>query len=150
MATHVTRLRALVGRPVAAVHLLHGPDGWLPDAPVVVTVDGSRLEVCAWELDLSVTWGVLDLAAPAWPTSDRHDWRSVDDPVVGLELVGIDVVENSYSVTRRETGEVTEGWLLSGLRLRTPGPSLTVYNALDQNGLAADELEGMRYRPLPP
>lgn len=156
VATHADRLRALVGQPLTAVQLLYGPDGWLPDAPVVLRIGGEQLEVCAWQLDLSVTWAVVDLAAPAWPTDDRHDWRPAAHPaadaVTGGTLAAVEVVEvveNSYSVRRRETGEQIEGWLLSGLRLTTDDGSLTVFNALDQNGLAGDEgLEGVRYRPL--
>ena len=114
----------------------------------MLTVGADQLEVCAWQLDLSVTWDRIDLASPAWPTADRHDWRRAEEPAVGAEVTGLDVVENSYRVERRGTGEVVEGWLLSGLRLRTPAGHLTVFNALDQNGLATEELEGMRYRPL--
>jgi hypothetical protein len=104
--------------------------------------------VCAWQLDLSVTWDRIDLDLPAWPTEDQHDWQPAREPAVGGEVVGLDVVENSYSVRRRGTEEVVEGWLLSGLRLRTTTGDLTVFNALDQNGLATEDLEGMRYRPL--
>ncbi len=153
VSRHVLALRELVGASLDAVHVLDGPDGWLPDAPVVLSLAGRRLEICAWQLDLSLTWDVIDLDRPAYPTDDRHDWRPADHPavlaVLGRPVESIDVVENSFSVTRRETGEVVEGWLLSGLRLTVAGVPLVVYNALDQNGLAgAEGLDGVRYRPL--
>jgi hypothetical protein len=153
VTAHVERLRTLVGATVESVHLLYGPDGWLPDAPVVLRVGGQQLEVCAWQLDLSLTWGVVDLDAPAWPTEDQHEWRPADvaaaAALLGAAVTAVEVVENSYSVQRRDTGEVIEGWLLSGLRVTAGGVPLTVYNALDQNGLAGEEgLEGVRYRPL--
>ena len=149
VTTHVERLRTFVGRPLSAVHLLQGSAGWLPDAPVVVTVGADQLEVCAWQLDLSVTWDRIDLTAPAWPTSDRHVWQPAEETAVGAEVVGLDVVENSYSVQRRETGEVVEGWLAVGPAAADDRRrSHDLQRARPETASRRRSSRAMRYRPL--
>jgi hypothetical protein len=137
---HGRRLGQLVGRRVTRAWVVwdDNADEWFADCPVVLDVAGERLEVNHQKFDdLSITWNSVDVTrAPVWPSSDdfrlrwRDDvpevsaaWRGQPIEAVGLlEWAGGDLADGAVAVGL----EFADGWL-------------TVYNALDENGLAFGE-----------
>jgi hypothetical protein len=138
---HRRRLGQLAGRRVTGTWVVWDDDAeeWFADCPVVLDFAGERLEVNHQKLDdLSITWDSVDVTrAPVWPTSDgfRLRWRDDVPEVLAarrgerieavelLEWAGDDLADGTVAVGLR----FADGWL-------------TVYNALDENGLGFGDL----------
>ncbi|MEH1169005.1 hypothetical protein V6V47_26845 [Micromonospora sp. CPCC 205539] len=138
---HARRLQDLVGSRLTSTWLVWDDDRdeWFADCPVVLDFAGERLEVNHQKFDdLSITWNSIDVTrTPAWPTSDGFRLRWRDDvpalltarrgqrleAVELLEWAGDDLAAGTVAVGMR----FTDGWL-------------TVYNALDENGLGFGDL----------
>ncbi|MBT2369307.1 hypothetical protein J7E88_29380 [Streptomyces sp. ISL-10] len=131
---HGDRLRGLAGRTLTRVWMVWDlqDDEWFCDCPVLFDFDGERVEVNHQKFgDLSLTWNMTDPTSPVlWPGCDLQ-WRP--EPLPGLhalrglplkgaellEWTGRDVAQGSIDVSFAfETGRVT------------------VFNALDENGLS--------------
>ncbi|MGK5517835.1 hypothetical protein ACSNN9_00585 [Micromonospora sp. URMC 107] len=144
------RLRGLVGRRLTRTWVVWDDDDdeWFADCPVVLDFAGERVEVNHQKFDeLSITWNTVDVArAPAWPTSDdfRLRWRD-DVPAVlaarrGQRVEAVELLEWAG-------GDLADGAVTVALRF--PDGWLTVYNALDENGLGFGGL-APQYRRLRP
>lgn len=146
-------LRQIIGRPFSAAYLIWDQDDeWHPDGPVVLRFKDLQLEICAWGLDkLSLTFNEIDLGhSPSWyDSSVTLKWRL--DPFeefVGLvdgRVEAISVLE-FHSQARvvssnnpSEIGKVESAWLLPGIELQFTSGWLSVYNALDENGISFQE-----------
>ncbi|UWE11061.1 hypothetical protein [Actinacidiphila bryophytorum] len=133
---HGHRLRGLAGRTLTRVWMVWDleDDEWFCDCPVLFDFDGQQVEVNHQKLsDLSLTWNTIDPASPVrWP-GFALQWRP--DPLPGLlalrglpltsaellEWTGRDVAHGNVDISFTfETGRVT------------------VFNALDENGLTFD------------
>lgn len=131
---HGPRLRDLVGRPLTAVWLVRDmEDGsWFSDCPVVLDFDGERLEINHAKLDdLSVTWNTVDLLGPVrWPEF-RLEWSAGALPEIralhGLTVSRVELLE-WRTRCGAAAGSVDVSLVLDGARV-------TVFNALDENGL---------------
>ncbi|MEU5563508.1 hypothetical protein [Micromonospora musae] len=139
---HGRQLRALVGRRLTSAWVVwHADeDEWFADCPVVLDFAGERLEVNHQKFDdLSITWNSVDVTrAPMWPTLDGFQlvWRD-DVPAVlaarcGHRLTAVELLEWAG-------GDLADGSVAVGLRFADGW--LTVYNALDENGLTFGQLE---------
>jgi hypothetical protein len=122
-------------------------DEWFADLPIVLQLaDGRRLEIC-WEKfdDLSLTWGTIDVSVEPtawveWPL----EWRP--HPLAPLAgVTGASLTEVFATGIRFETHDIgypertrSSVWLTTGLWFGTGSGGLHVYNALDENGLAAE------------
>ncbi|MFY1616317.1 hypothetical protein [Micromonospora sp. WMMD736] len=148
-ARHGHRLRSLVGRRLTSSWLVWNddPDEWFPDCPVVLDFTGERLEVNHQKFnDLSITWNSIDVTrGPEWPTSDGFQLRWRDDvhdvlaALRGQRLEAVTLLE--WAGDDLAAGTVTVG-------LRFADGWLTVYNALDENGLGFGDLPS-EYRRHP-
>jgi hypothetical protein len=131
---HGRRLAGLVGRRLAHAWLLWDRDAgeWFADAPVLLDFDGEQLEIQHQKFDdLSITWVTADLKAPVlFPEVDLA-WRSGAMPdltrLEGQRLRGISLLE-------WQGGDLADGMV--AVHLRFDDGQLTVYNALDENGLS--------------
>ncbi|MDT5024063.1 MAG: hypothetical protein QOE61_489 [Micromonosporaceae bacterium] len=139
---HGRQLRGLVGRRLTRTWVVWDADGdeWFADCPVALDFAGERLEIGHQKLDdLSITWNSVDVnQMPAWPMSDgfRLVWRD-DVPAAladrcGQRLEAVELLE--WAGDDLAGGSVAVG-------LRFAGGWLTLYNALDENGLAFGELK---------
>jgi hypothetical protein len=139
---HGRRLGGLVGRRLTGTWVVWDADDdeWFADCPVVLDFAGERLEVNHQKFDdLSITWNSVDVTrAPAWPTSDgfRLVWRD-DVPAVlaagcGQRLAAVELLEWAG-------GDLADGGVAVGLRFADGW--LTLYNALDENGVAFGQLD---------
>lgn len=136
LAAHGQRLAALVGRTLNHVWLLWDldDDTWFADAPVLLDFGDEQIALDHQKFDdLCVTWNTLNPAAPANFPDFRLAWRA--DPLPGLaelrgrELTAVELLE--WWPRRRPadtTGPVDVGFAFA------PG-WLTVFNALDENGI---------------
>jgi hypothetical protein len=135
-AAHGDRLAELADRMLTHVWVLwdHGTDTWFADAPVLLDFDGEQVEINHQNLDaLSVTWDTVNTAEPVrWPV-EGFDLRWREDPrgeladLRGQRVQSVELLEwNGPDLAR---GVVAVGFTLIGQQL-------TVYNALDENGLA--------------
>ncbi len=133
-ATHGERLSALVGRRLANAWLLwdRNEDRWFADAPVLLDFSGEQLEVQHQKFDeLSLTWNTTDASKPvAFPDFDLF-WRT--DAVPELTRVAGAVVR-AVSLLEWQGGDMADGMV--AVRLVVEGEQFTVFNALDENGLA--------------
>ncbi|WP_239675844.1 hypothetical protein [Natronosporangium hydrolyticum] len=148
---HGPRLQALAGRRLTRTWVVwdETADAWLADCPVVLDFDGERLEVNHQQRDLvSLTWNSIDLRqTPRWSVADQErklGWRG-DAP----EAVAAAHGQQVAAVALLEwTGEdEARGSVAVGLRLASGW--LTVYNALDENGLAFGPLDPAYQPPSP-
>ena len=101
---------------------------------MVFDFDDERLEVNHQKFDdLSITYGSIDVTRmPVWPTSDgfRLRWRS-DAPALlaarhGQRLEAVELLEWAG-------GDLADGAVALGLRFASGW--LTIYNAMDENGI---------------
>ncbi|WP_406327357.1 hypothetical protein [Streptomyces sp. NBC_00203] len=135
-AAHGERLRALTGRPLTrvwAVWDLHDGE-WFADCPVLLDFGGEQVEVNHWKFDdLSLTWNSIDPQRPVkWPGFALRWQRDpfpgtralLDQPLQDVELLewtGPDVAQGAVDVS-----------------FVFPQGRVTVFNALDENGLSFD------------
>lgn len=144
---HGDRLRALTGRTLIAVRLAWdlGDDTWFADCPVVFDFDGEQVEINHWKTgELSLTWNTVDPARPlGWPGFDL-EWRAEPLPELralrGLPLRRAELLEWTGRDAAR--GSVGVGFVFGTGRV-------TVFNALDENGLRFDAPEPRVQRVLP-
>ncbi|MGI5519878.1 hypothetical protein ACQEUX_02845 [Micromonospora sp. CA-259024] len=138
---HGHRLQSLVGRRLTSTWLVWDDDRdeWFADCPVVLDFAGERLEVNHQKFDdLSITWNSIDVTrTPEWPASDGFQLRWRDDvPAVlaarrGQRLEVVELLE--WAGDDLAAGTVTVG-------LKFADSWLTVYSALDENGLGFGDL----------
>lgn len=133
---HAQRLRGLVGRRLTCSWVVWDDDDdtWFADCPVVLDFDDERLEVNHQKFDdLSITFGSIDVTrTPVWPTADSFllRWRN-DAPALlaarhGQRLEAVELLEWTG-------GDLADGAVALGLRFSNGW--LTIYNALDENGM---------------
>lgn len=133
---HGPRLTALTGRVLTRVWLVWDlrDDEWFPDCPVLFDFGGEQVEVNHWKLDdLSLTWNTIDPDRPVrWPGFDL-EWRAEPLPelaaVRGLPLQGVELL--AWTGKDAAEGNVDVSFVF-------PDARVTVFNALDENGLGFD------------
>ncbi|MFI0732130.1 hypothetical protein ACH4S9_24515 [Streptomyces sp. NPDC021225] len=131
---HGARLRTLISRPLTRLWVVWDleDDEWFPDCPVLLDFDGEQVEINHWKLDeLSLTWNAIDPRRPVeWPGFALR-WR--DDaipeaaPLLGQPVRNVELLE--WTGTDAARGTVDVGFVF-------PHGRITVYNALDENGLS--------------
>lgn len=134
-AAHGRRLRGLVGRRLSGVWVVWDTedDEWFADCPVLLDFEGERLELNHKKFDeLSVTWNQCDPRRPVvWPDFDlcwRDDALPEPASVLGRTLARVEFVEWIGPDGRAGEG-IDVAFAFEG------GRRLTVFNALDENGL---------------
>jgi hypothetical protein len=144
---HGRRLRALTGRTLRSVWMVwdRQRDEWFGDCPVLFDFDGEQVEITYWKLDeLSLTWNTIDPSRPVrWPDFDL-EWRREPVPrlrrLPGLPLTAVELLEWTGRDAAR--GNVDVSFVFGASRV-------TVFNALDENGLSfAAPDRRQRSRPL--
>jgi hypothetical protein len=131
---HGRRLAGLVGRRLSRAWLLwdRDADEWFADAPVLLDFDGDQLEIQHQKFDdLSITWATADPNKPvSFPEFDMA-WRIGAMPDLA-HLEGQYLRETS--LLEWQGGDLADGMV--AVHLRFDDGHLTVYNALDENGLS--------------
>ncbi|MFI6874538.1 hypothetical protein ACIBL6_13945 [Streptomyces sp. NPDC050400] len=137
------RLRRLISRPLTHAWLVWDlrDDEWFTDCPVLLDFDGEQVEVNHFKFDdLSITWNTISPHKPVrWPGFGlqwRHDMRPDLCALQGQLLQDIELLEWAGDDLARDTVAVSFAF---------PETSLTIFNALDENGLAIG-LPDLRYR----
>ncbi|GAB3808584.1 hypothetical protein [Micromonospora zhanjiangensis] len=149
-AAHGERLGRLAGRRLDRVWLLWDldDDAWFADGPVLLDFEGEQVEINHQKFDdLSITWNTVDPARPVdWPTDDdiRLAWRHDTSPeIAALPGQTLRVVE----LLEWTGADVANGMVAVGFTFADG--QLTIYNALDENGLAFNPPEpDYRRHPL--
>jgi hypothetical protein len=138
---HGRRLARLAGRTLRHIWLLwdRNADEWFADAPVLLDIDGERVGIDHQKFDdLCVTWDTIDPTLPIEASFDQDSlfdlaWRPEPTPqlaeLVGRTLNRVVLLEWAGGDDDMANGSVAIGFDL------TPG-WLTIFNALDENGLA--------------
>ncbi|GLZ80330.1 hypothetical protein Afil01_51370 [Actinorhabdospora filicis] len=147
---HGERLAALAGRRLTAAWLVWNTDrdAWFPDGPVIFDFEGERVELNHFKLDeLSVTWNLADVSAPIGWSESRLSWRSDAEPcltaLVGRVLRAVELLVFDSGGRYLADGTVA-------VRFDFGDTGVTVFNALDENGLSfAAPGEDHRRVPLP-
>jgi hypothetical protein len=133
-ARHGRRLAGLVGRRLAHVWLLWDLDAdeWFADAPVLLDFDGEQLDIQHQKFDeVSTTWVTADPNKPVSFLEFDLAWRSGATPDL-RHLEGQHLRE--ISLLEWQGGDMADGMV--AVHLRFDDGQLTVYNALDENGLS--------------
>ena len=134
-AVHGRQLRSLAGR-----HLTHtwvvwdlDDDEWFADCPILFDFDGEQVEINHMKFaDLSITWNMVDPEQPVrWPPF-RLAWRD-NKPAQLAALHGQSVESVELLEWLGGDDDMANGSVAVHLTL-TNG-DLTIYNALDENGL---------------
>jgi hypothetical protein len=133
-ATHGSHLVDLLGRRLTHAWLLwdQETDEWFADAPVLLDFDGEQLEIQHQKFDdVSLTWGTADADAPVSFLEFDLVWRSGVVPdltrLEGQHLRDVTLLEWQGS-------DMANGMV--AVHLLFDDGQLTVYNALDENGLS--------------
>ncbi len=138
----------LAGRRLAQIWLLYSPDDeWFSDAPVLVQLDDTVLEICHHKLgELSITVDTIDLDRPvewAWE-GWSWEWRKS-----GLEetasLIGQQIDSVGFVEWRGGSDDVANGMV--ALRVDVGDETLLVFNGLDENAVAVGPPDE-RYRSI--
>ncbi|GAA2727810.1 hypothetical protein [Actinocorallia aurantiaca] len=135
--THADRLRSLVGRRLSSVWVLWDleDDSWFADCPVLFAFEGTQVEISHSKFsDVSITWNEIDPLAPViWSGSEMGfhlRWRKDESEGMaalhGRALVAVELLE--WSGRDMAQGMVAFSFVFDDGRI-------TVYNALDENGL---------------
>ncbi|MFE9134479.1 hypothetical protein [Streptomyces sp. NPDC007355] len=130
------RLRGLAGRTLTSVWMVWDlrDDEWFCDCPVLFDFDGEQVEINHHKLDdLSLTWNMIDPTRPVrWPGFDLQ-WRPAPLPELqdlrGLPLKGVELLE--WTGEDVAQGNVDISFVFDTGRV-------TVFNALDENGVSFD------------
>ncbi|MBT2452918.1 hypothetical protein J7F03_38980 [Streptomyces sp. ISL-43] len=130
---HGQRLGALHGRTLTGVWLAWDieEDEWFRDCPVLLDFDGEQVEINHYKFDdLALTWATIDPRRPVhWPGFELK-WRpeplSELQVLRGMTLQGIELLE--WVGDDAGYGSVDVSFVF-------PDDRLTVFNALDENGL---------------
>ncbi|MEW9530943.1 hypothetical protein [Microbispora sp. NPDC049125] len=133
-AVHGPRLARLVGRKLTRTLVVWDldEDEWFPDCPVLLDFEGEQVEINHWKFDeVSITWNTVDPArALDWP--DFHmAWRD-DVPDELAVLVGQPC--SAVELLMWRSRDHVEGTIVS-LGFGFPNGQVTIYNALDENGM---------------
>ena len=133
---HGRRLAGLAGRTLHHVWLVWDlrADKWFTDCPVVLDFDDEHVEINHQKFDdLSITFNSFDLRqAVTWPTSDDFQLAWQAEPIEQLEEL------RGQTLRQAELLEYAGGTMADGsiaLGFTFPTGHLTIYNALDENGL---------------
>ncbi|MBM7784864.1 hypothetical protein [Tenggerimyces flavus] len=133
---HGERLRALAGRRLTRTWVMWNldDDEWLSDWPVLLDFEGELLEVNHQKFDeLSITWSTIaPTEPPRWPGGFRHAFRD-DVPPNYVALVGQTVTSAGFTVWHGAADDMANGTVMVHVGLTTG--EVTIYNALDENGL---------------
>ncbi|MGP3638470.1 hypothetical protein ACTU45_35120 [Streptomyces sp. 24-1644] len=143
VAGHGQQLRALIGRPLTHAWLVWDVQGseWFSDCPVLLDFTGEQVEINHAKFDdLSITWNTVDPHQPVqWPDFDlqwRHDMRSELHTLQGQVLQDVELLE--WTGSDMAKGAVAVSFCF-------PRSQLTIFNALDENGLTVGPPES-RYQ----
>ncbi|MFG2533346.1 hypothetical protein [Streptomyces sp. NPDC048516] len=131
---HAHRLRGLAGRTLTGVWMVwdRQDDEWFCDCPVLFDFEGEQVEINHQKFDdLSLTWNTIDPGGQVrWPGFDLQ-WRTEPLPGLhalrGLSLTRVELLEWAGRDLAR--GNVDVSFVFGVGRV-------TVFNALDENGLS--------------
>ncbi|MFD7628046.1 hypothetical protein ACFV7Q_18755 [Streptomyces sp. NPDC059851] len=131
---HAHRLRGLAGRTLTRVWVVwdRRDDEWFCDCPVLFDFEGERVEINHHKFDdLSLTWNTIDPSGPVrWPGFDLQ-WQAAPLPglqaQLGLPLKEVELLE--WTGGDLAQGNVDVSFVFEKSRV-------TVFNALDENGLS--------------
>ncbi|WP_344213769.1 hypothetical protein [Nonomuraea bangladeshensis] len=136
---HGGRLAMLEGRRLTRALLVWDldEDVWFSDGLVLLDFEGEQVEIVHQKFDeISITWNAVDPAQPLdWAgTGLRLAWREgVPDELASLQGQRLQAVELlEWKGDDLAHGTVAVGFLF-------PHDRLTIYNALDENGLEFEE-----------
>jgi hypothetical protein len=164
LSVHGDRLRNLVGCQLTDANIVWDVNdkSWFADEPVLLIFGDHQLEIVFWQLnELAINWNTINLnASPNWfgCYGDMElEWRDCDHPAVTgaigrhvTELVLIECHFETEVLQDRQNpanvGNRHASWLLHALQLQFDNAILTVFNALDENGLSTDRLDGDGFR----
>ncbi|MEP7764706.1 hypothetical protein [Sanguibacter sp. 25GB23B1] len=138
----------LVGRGLNRGRLLWDAESgtWVTDAPVVLEFTGAQLEVQHNAFDeLSLTWDRIDTARPVDFLDCDRGWREgALERLVALE--GRTVLD--VELLEWRGGDMADGSVAVSL-IFGAGGRLTIFNALDENGVDFDP-PSLAYRTCRP
>ncbi|MFC4516363.1 hypothetical protein [Streptomyces ehimensis] len=133
---HGQRLRGLAGRTLTRVWMVWDlqDDEWFCDCPVLFDFEGEQLEINHHKFDdLSLTWNTIDPSRPVQWSGFDLQWRSEPLPrmqaLPGLTLKVVELL--GWASGDPDQGSVSVGLVFDASRV-------TVFNALDENGLSFD------------
>ncbi|MFD4140995.1 hypothetical protein [Streptomyces sp. NPDC058572] len=130
---HADRLRGLEGRTLTRTWLVWDvkDDEWFCDCPVLLDFAGEQIEINHWKFDdVSITWNAIDPHAAVRRPGFELQWR--ENPLTELRHLQGQTLESV------ELLELTGIGMAQGavdVSFVFPQGRVTVYNALDENGL---------------
>lgn len=132
MTSHADRLRTLLGRRLTDTWLVwdESDDEWFADCPVLLDFAGEQIEINHQKFDdLSITWNTVNRATPiSWTPTFDLSWRNAPTLTAlrGNTLQSLDLLE--WTGHDLAAGSAALGFGFAD-------GYLSIYNALDENGL---------------
>ncbi|MEV7011165.1 hypothetical protein [Streptosporangium sp. NPDC051022] len=133
-AAHGRRLAMLEGRRLTRALLVWDldDDKWFTDGLVLLDFEGEQVEIVHMRFDeISITWNTVDPAQPLdWGEEFRLTWRDgVPGELAALKGQRLQAVELlEWTGADMALGMVAVGFVF-------PNGRVTIYNALDENGM---------------
>ena len=135
-------LARLIGRDIRECWIAIDSDGsWFNDEPAVLLFDDLQLEIAVYQIGLlSITWNSIDLGQSpnwlgCWEQIDGLRWQRATQPEF-QHATGKSI--HSLLIASDDTG-------VAGIQVAHDGGFLSIFNALDELGVADGELEASQY-----
>ncbi len=167
MDRYGTMLRASLGRTIEATWVAWDEerDEFFTEEPVIIRIGGINFEIVFHKLqELSITCDTVNLSEPPqwwtdwadsadWSESTKLRWRCNALPelksVVGQTVQDIRLIEYHFQTTvvrnrinPENVGTQYAAWVLNGTDFCTDVGYVSVFNALDTNGVTAERWDG--------
>jgi hypothetical protein len=142
-AVHGRRLQALAGRYLTRAWVLWdlGDDEWFADCPVLLDFEGEQVEIQHHRFDdLSITWNSVNPSRPVAWSEFRLGWRHDTVPELaalrGQPLETVELLTLADPTRRKPRSRGFSPQPTVDLGFTFGRGHVTIYNALDENGLS--------------
>lgn len=146
-------LKKLIGKEILDIWVVYDINNneWFKDCPIVLNVDGIKVELCAIKIDeFAITFNTIEMSEKLnWYDIDNFnlEWRK--EPINDLLLVknkkicNIELIEYNleteitYSKENpNQVGEKHSAWILNGIGFELTDGYFSVFNSLDENEIS--------------
>lgn len=148
-------LKKLIGKEILDIWVVYDTNNneWFKDCPIVLNVEGIKLELCASKInEFAITFNTIDMSKKlSWYDMCNFDldWRK--EPINELLLVknkkicNIELIEYNlqteiaYSKDNpNQVGKKHSAWILNGIGFELSGGYFSVFNGLDENEISIE------------
>jgi hypothetical protein len=152
LSLYNTFANEVIGKTIRCswIAILKNDGRWLKGLPIVLNIDHENYEICWMKFsDVSITKNLIDIHQPFnWMNSEDEellcDWKKDELPIlqsiVGQSITKVQILEAEHSFGENLI------WMPNGIEFTLSNGYLSIFNNLDENGIADLEWQGDHYR----